>query len=64
MKFDELCQIMESEGWFRKDFKNSEHYRGWYYRNHKKVEISGAGVIDHPQTFWYRPILPKKDKTS
>jgi len=58
MSFEELCQKMESEGWTRKDFKDEKHYRGWYYRNRKKVERSGAWHIEHPMTFFYRPIVP------
>ena len=56
MSFDKLCEKMEAEGWTRKDFNSCEHYRGWYYRNRKKVIRSGVWHIDHPLTFWYKPI--------
>ena len=58
--FEKLCVKMEREGWTRKDFKSSDHYRGWYYRNRKKVERSGKWHIDYPFTFWYRPLQNPK----
>jgi len=56
MTFEELCKKMKAEGWTRKDFKDSKHYRGWYYRTRKTIERSGKWVIDHPLTVFYRPI--------
>lgn len=54
--FEETNQLMKEQGWTRKDFKNSDHYRGWYYRNHKKVVINHSFHLDHPMTFYYKPI--------
>jgi len=62
LSFEELCEKMEAAGWTRKDFNNAEHYRGWYYRNRKKVERSSSWHINHPFTFWHRP-LNSEEKT-
>lgn len=53
---EELKALMEEPGYTAKTFKNSQHYRGWYYRNRKKMFISGVWHIDEPMTFYYKPI--------
>ena len=60
MTIEELDQRMKKDGWIRKDFKSSEHYRGWYFRNLGKIDPSGIWHIDHPLTFWYREKENKK----
>jgi len=54
ISFEELDKRMKSNGWKRKDFKDGKHYKNWYYRNHKNINLSGIWHIDHPNIIWYR----------
>ena len=56
MNLQDFEKIMISRGYKKKRFKSSQHYRGWYYRNRKKVIISHQWHIDDPFTFWFKPI--------
>lgn len=56
---EELIEKMAEQGFKYKDFKpdpDYKRYRGWYFRNRKRMEISHVWHIDNPNLIFYKPL--------
>ena len=56
---EELIEKMAEQGYKHKDFApdpDNKRYRSWYFRNRKRMEISGVWHLDNPKIFFYKPL--------